>query len=199
MENKTLFDDKAAPRITGHVLIRDPDSGHVILDKKNAVHYENLSLAIALALAGNNEGLIYEMAFGNGGAVGDPTGALTYFPTNTKDPNANLYNPTYSKVINRNTPTPSTGNNFIEVKHLSGTLYTDIIITCTLEYDEPSDQSAFDMGMDDSDPYIFNELGLKKYSPDGNGKLLTHIVFNPIRKALNRRIEVIYTLRIQMA
>lgn len=195
----TKLDEYMVPKVTGHVLIRDPDTGHIILDKKNAIHYENISWAIAMALAGSDDGLIYEMAFGNGGAVGDPTGALTYFPTNTTGANSNLYNPTYSKIINRNTPTPSTGNNYIEVKHLSGTLYTDFIVTCTLELNEPSDQAAFDMGLDDNDPYIFSELGLKSYSADGNGKLLTHIVFNPIRKALNRRIEVVYTLRIQMA
>lgn len=193
--------DLAIPRIMGHVLIRDPETGHVILDKKNAVHYENISLAIAYALSGNDDGLIFEMVFGNGGSDVDATGAITYFPPNVKDPNANLYNPTYSKIINKNTPTPSEGNNYIEVKHLLGTVYTDIIITCTLGYNEPSGQSAFDSGANASNDFEFDEIGLKSYSsdPQGSGKLLTHVCFNPILKSLNRLVEVVYTLRIQMA
>lgn len=194
-----IVDDSVKPRITGHVLIRDPESGQVILNKKNAVHYENMSLAIAYALAGNDEGLLFEMEFGNGGSAVSGTGAITYFPTNTTDPSATLYNPTYSKIISRNTPTPSTGNSFIEVKHLLGTTYTDIIVTCTLEYNEPSGQAAFDDAETTEGTYVFDELGLKSYVASDEGMLLTHVIFNPIQKALNRLIEVVYTLRIQMA
>jgi len=41
------FKDDVLPKIQGHVFIRDPESGQVLLDKKNAVHYENTSLALA--------------------------------------------------------------------------------------------------------------------------------------------------------
>lgn len=198
MQNETI-DEAIQPRITGHVLIRDPESGTVLMNKKNAVHYENMSLAIAYALAGNDEGLIFEMEFGNGGSAVSGTGAITYFPTNTTDPTATLYNPTFSKIISRNTPTPSTGNSYIEVKHLLGTTYTDIIVTCTLEYNEPAGQEAFDDAVNSSGAFVFDELGLKSYSATDEGQLLTHVVFNPIQKALNRLIEVVYTLRIQMA
>ena len=198
MENET-FNESTQPRITGHVLIRDPETGDVLMNKKNAVHYENMSLAIAYALAGNDEGLIFEMEFGNGGSAVSGTGAITYFPTNTVDPTATLYNPTFSKIISRNTPTPSTGNSFIEVKHLLGTTFTDIIVTCTLEYNEPSGQDAFDDSSSTEGAYVFDELGLKSYSATDDGMLLTHVIFNPIQKSLNRLIEVVYTLRIQMA
>lgn len=197
--NDVEFNDNVLPRITGHVLIRDPETGEVLLNKKNAVHYENMTLAIAYALAGNKDGLTYEMQFGNGGSAVSGTGAITYFPTNTVDPKANLYNPTYSKVIST---APSvvglekaTGNNYIEVKHLLGTVYTDLIVTCTLEYNEPSGQEVFDDSSSTEGNFVFDELGLK--SP--NGMLLTHVIFNPIQKSLNRLIEVVYTLRIQMA
>ncbi len=182
------FQDDVLPKMTGHVLIRDPESGQVILDKKNAIHYENMSLAIGYALANKGEGIIYSMAFGNGGSAVSGTGAITYFPTNTVDPKADLYDPTYNKIID------ASSTNFIEVKHLLGTPYTDIVVTCTLDYNEPSGQEAFDDASHTDGTYVFNELGLKT----SEGLLLTHVVFNPIQKALNRLIEVVYTLRVQM-
>lgn len=183
------FKDNVVPKMTGHVLIRDPSTGQVILDKSNAIHYENMSLAIGYALANRSEGDIYAMAFGNGGSAVSGTGAITYFPTNTQDPKADLYDPTYQKLIN-GTPT-----NFIDVKHLLGTPYTDIVITCTLDYNEPSGQEAFDDSTNQDGMFVFDELGLKT----SEGLLLTHVIFNPIQKALNRLIEVVYTLRIQMS
>ncbi len=193
------IDEKAQTKMTGHVLIRDPETGRVLLDKRNAIHYENMSLAIAYALAGNDDGLLFEMDFGNGGSAVSGTGAITYFPTNTTDPAATLYNPTFSKIISRNTPTPSTGNSYVEVKHLLGATYSDIIVTCTLEYNEPSGQEAFDDSTNTEGEFVFDELGLKTYAANGEGMLVTHVIFNPIQKALNRLIEVVYTLRVQMA
>ena len=191
--------DKVLPRITGHVLIRDPETGEVLLNKRNAVHYENMTLAIAYSLSGKSDGIIHKMWFGNGGCSGSQTGELTYFPTNTVDPKAHLYSPTYFKIISTSPDIvgveKSTGNNYLEVKHLLGTVYTDIVATCTLEYNEPAGQEVFDDSQSNSDSFVFNEIGLM--SPEG--LLLTHVVFNPIQKSLNRLIEVIYTLRIQMA
>jgi hypothetical protein len=193
--DSTDFDDKAMPKITGHVLIRDPESGLVLLDKKNAVHYENMSLAVAYSMAANSAGFISEMHFGNGGSAVSGTGAITYFPTNTNDPQADLYDPTYSKRVNKEMYPELEGNNYIEVKHILGTPYTDIIVTCTLEYNEPSGQEAMDTSADSNGDFVFDELGLKTK----DNMLLTHVIFNPIQKALNRLIEVVYTLRIQMS
>jgi hypothetical protein len=183
------FKDDVLPSMMGHVLIRDPESGQVLLDRKNAIHYENMSLAIAYALANKGEGIIYSMSFGNGGSAVSGTGAITYFPTNTIDPKADLYDPTYQKLIN------GTTGNFMEIRHLLGTAYTDIIVTSTLEYNEPSGQEAFDSSMNLDGAFVFDEIGLK----NSQGMLLTHVIFNPIQKSLNRLIEVVYTLRIQMA
>lgn len=85
--------------ISGHIKIFDPNSGEVIVDKRNAIHYENISEALANSLANKNIGQIYSMAFGNGGSSVDPTGVITYLPPNTTGQNANLYNPTYSKRL----------------------------------------------------------------------------------------------------
>ena len=37
--------------ISGHIKIFDPNSGEVIVDKRNAIHYENISEALEVALA----------------------------------------------------------------------------------------------------------------------------------------------------
>jgi hypothetical protein len=183
------IDDNITPRIQGHVLIRDPNTDQVILDRKNAIHYENISLIIGYALAGNSSGLINKMAFGNGGSAVNGVGAITYFPTNTSKAGSNLYNATYTKAI------VGDAGNFIQVKHLTGTTYTDVIVTCTLDYSEPAGQEAFDdANANQNGAFVFDEIGLK----NGDGLLLTHVVFNPIQKSLNRVLEVIYTLRIQM-
>ena len=43
-----------------------------------------------------------------------------------------------------------------------------------------------------------DELGLKSwYGSVDDLKLITHVVFHPIQKALNRQIQIDYTVRIQ--
>jgi hypothetical protein len=61
---------------------------------------------------------------------------------------------------------------------------------------------AFDNGTNFDSTYTFDELGLlANYGLDGEGniqtRLLTHVVFAPIQKALNRQIQIDYTVRIQ--
>jgi hypothetical protein len=71
-------------KIEGFVKITDPGTGQVLVDKKNAIHYENISIAMAQTLSNRTSaqggGWIYEMAFGNGGSSVDPTGVITYLP-----------------------------------------------------------------------------------------------------------------------
>ena len=49
--------------ISGHIKIFDPNTEEVIVDKRNAIHYENISEALANSLANKTIGQIYEMAF----------------------------------------------------------------------------------------------------------------------------------------
>ena len=88
--------------IQGFLKIYDPKSGEVFVDKKNAIHYENISICMANTLANRNTGYIYKMAFGNGGSAVDATGVITYLPPNTTGQNASLYNETYNKVVDDN-------------------------------------------------------------------------------------------------
>ena len=85
----------------------------------------------------------------------------------------------------------------MEIRHISGATYSDIIVSCLLDYGEPVDQEAFDNSIDMNGNFIFDELGLRSYSPDGTGNLLTHVVFHPVQKSLNRLLQVDYTIRIQ--
>jgi hypothetical protein len=190
--------DYTGIHVEGHIKIHNPESGEVFINKRNAIHYENMSIALAESLANAGQGFIYEMEFGNGGTSVDPTGIITYLTPNSTGTNASLYNKTYSKVVDDNSvnnvdPT----RNKIETRHLSGTNYTDIFVTCLLDYGEPDGQAAYDTAANAEDQYVFDELGLKSYSPTGNGRLITHVIFHPVQKSLNRLIQIDYTVRVQ--
>ena len=186
-------------KIEGFVKIFDPVTKEVIVDKKNAIHYENISIAMAQTLSDRNTGYIYEMAFGNGGSSVDPTGIITYLPPNTTGQNADLYNETYAKVVDDNSAANTdTANNKMVVLHTSGKVYTDILVTCLLDYGEPAGQQAFDNSTNFNGEYVFDELGLKCWNGSvDNLRLITHVIFHPVQKSLNRQIQIDYTLRIQ--
>jgi hypothetical protein len=200
--NNPKPDDMGSVLLQGHIKIFDPETQEVFVDKSNAIHYENFSQALALSVGNKATGFIHEMHFGNGGTSVDATGIITYLPPNTTGANSQLYNPTYYKVVddNSNLNTDPVRNN-ITIRHIAGKLYTDILITCLLDYGEPSGQAAFDNATDLNSDYVFDELGLKSWEGTevgvGNGKLLTHVVFHPVQKSLNRLIQIEYTIRVQ--
>jgi hypothetical protein len=186
-------------KIEGFVKIHDPVSGEILVDKKNAIHYENISIAMAQTLSNRDLGYIYEMAFGNGGSSVDPTGVITYLPPNTTGQNADLYNQTYAKVVDDNSAADTDPiNNKMTVLHTAGNFYTDILVTCLLDYGEPPEQQAFDNSTQYNGEYVFDELGLKVWNGAAdNLRLITHVIFHPVQKSLNRQIQIDYTLRIQ--
>lgn len=204
METDKNPDENGGVHVQGHIKIFDPESGEVYVNKRNAIHYENISEAIAYTLANKGQSYIYEMHFGNGGTSIDPTGVINYLPSNINTSNSNLYNPTFAKIVD-NTSALNTDptRNKIEVRHTPGRIYSDLVISCLLDYGEPIGQSAFDNSTTLDDTYTFDELGLKARSTDGTsgltttGKLLTHVVFHPVQKSLNRLIQIDYTVRIQ--
>lgn len=190
--------DLSGIHIEGHIKIHNPETGEVFINKRNAIHYENMSISLAESIANAGQGFIYEMAFGNGGTTIDPTGIITYLTPNSTGTNASLYNETYTKVVDdRASVNLDPIRNKIETRHVTGTNYTDVFITCLLDYGEPSSQDAFDNSTNTDGTYIFDELGLKSYSSTGASRLLTHVIFHPVQKSLNRLIQVDYTVRIQ--
>jgi len=196
-----MINENSGVYLQGHIKIHNPESGEVFVDKKNAIHYENMSIALAESLGNSGQGPIAEMSFGNGGTNVDPTGIITYLTPNSTGTNAGLYNQTFTKIVddrNKNNIDPT--RNKIETRHLNGTNYTDILVTCLLDYGEPDGQDAFDTATDQDALYVFNELGLRSTSSTGSlggGRLLTHVVFHPVQKSLNRLIQIDYTVRVQ--
>ena len=234
MENKNKHkelttekpDETGGVRMEGHILIRDitdEEEPVELVNKRNAIHFGNMAKHLAQTLAGKANYDIHYMGFGNGGSNVNTLGKITYKTTNVSEapdytsPTSNLYALKYFKVVDdlaaSNT---ATSKNKIEVLP-SSTSYTDIKVTCTLEFGEPSVQSNFDNSTDFTDDFVFDELGLFSLDVatgneiagtatdaatilDFNSKcyMLTHVIFHPIQKSLNRIIEIVYTIRIQM-
>ena len=92
-------DENSGVLIEGHIKIFDPQSEEVFVDKRNAIHYENFSEALAKSIANRADGYIEEMHFGNGGTSVDTTGVITYLTPNNSGSNAALYNETYYKSL----------------------------------------------------------------------------------------------------
>jgi len=187
------------PQVQGFLKIFDPQTNEIFFEGKNAIHFENMSEALAQSLANKGLGYIYQMSFGNGATSVDPTGIITYLPANTTGQNADLYNETFQKVVDDNslTNTDTTRNN-LTVLHTSGKVYTDILVSCLLDYSEPTGQQAFDNSTDLNGEFVFDESGLKTWNGSASDlRLITHVVFHPVQKALNRQIQIDYTVRIQ--
>ena len=234
MENKNKHDELAKEkpdetggvRMEGHILIRDITNEKEpieLVNKRNAIHFGNMAKHLAQAISGKPNYDIHYMGFGNGGSSVNTLGKITYKTTNVSEapddssPTSNLYALKYFKVVDdlaasNTAPT----KNKLEVLP-STTSYTDIKVTCTLEFGEPSIQSNFDNSTDFTDDFVFDELGIFSLDVatgneiagtatdaatilDFNSKcyMLTHVIFHPIQKSLNRIIEVVYTIRIQI-
>ena len=184
--------------VQGHIKIHDPESGAVFVNKRNAIHYENMGIALAESVANQGQGFISSMAFGNGGTSVDPTGIITYLTPNSTGTNASLYNQTFTKIVDdRSVSNLDPQRNKIETRHVNGTNYTDVVVTCLLDYGEPNGQDATDTASASDSLYVFDELGLVSYASSGTGKLLTHVIFHPVQKSLNRLIQIDYTVRVQ--
>lgn len=204
MQEQKLISNDAPPNensgfhVEGHIKIFDPSTHEIFIDKRNAIHYENISVAMVQSLSNQGKGAIYQMAFGNGGTIVDPTGLISYLTPNTVGINTGLYNQTYQKIVDQNSiENLDPVRNKMEVRHISGATYSDIIVSCFLDYGEPAGQEAFDNSVSMQGNFVFDELGLRSYNPDGTGKLLTHVIFHPVQKSLNRLLQIDYTIRIQ--
>lgn len=170
-------------QVEGHVKITD-DLGNVLLDKKNAVHPQNMARVIARALAREGNYFVHRIAFGNGGTVVDAANTITYkTPNDGQSPDTNtwqsrLYNETYYEIIDDSNLTgistgPGTvpGSDPASVEHVSGPgvrstdsgLVSRVTIQCVLNASEPTGEYLTDVvgspGFPESD-FTFDEIGL---------------------------------------
>lgn len=178
-------------RVIGHVKITDADTNEILLDKKNAVHPQNMSRIIARALAREPNGYVHRIAFGNGGTVTDPTGNIIFNPTNdgrNGSWESRLYNETYSEIVDESnvdfgsdpgSAEPGnirTGGGAVPEDDPEGGGVTseevgtksNVIISMFINKNEPTGQFAtindFGVEIDDTErAFVFDELGL--YSP----------------------------------
>tara|TARA_B100000459_G_C8598686_1_gene211097 strand:+ start:11842 stop:12486 length:645 start_codon:yes stop_codon:yes gene_type:complete len=199
LESQAL--DNVGLNVSGHILIKDKDTGEVLVDKRNAIHYGNMAYIVAQALNGFNteNAFIDRIAFGNGATSVDTAGKILYKTPKVNEAyenSAGLYSRTFEKRLN-----PSTTDTSIST--VVGSSHTDIKVTCTLGYNEPSDADLFDTATNNEGNYVFDELGLFTYPTDGSdidtSTMLTHVIFHPVQKSQNRKIEIVYTVRVQLS
>jgi hypothetical protein len=62
-------DETGGFHFEGHIKIFDPETKEVYIDKRNAIHYENMSVAMVNSLSNQGQGTVYEMVFGTGGTT----------------------------------------------------------------------------------------------------------------------------------
>lgn len=102
MDSKNLNLDMKV-NFSTRVIIEDPDTGEVFVDKSNAIHSQNMARAIARGLANEPNSTFYRMAFGNGGSRIDAAENIQLNPPNDgtrgEGWESRLYNETYSEVI----------------------------------------------------------------------------------------------------
>lgn len=200
--------EQMSSMMKGHVTIKDADTGEVIVDKDNAVHYGNMSTTVARALAGTSTAFISYMAFGNGGATIDAAGSITYGAAASEN---GLHSTTYLHRLT-NEATPDVTDPMVTVPGDSGddadSPYETIRVVMVLDT-VPTDADVNDLSSPLVGDYVFNELALYSGTTEENltvdnlgttddALMLTHVIFHPVLKSQNRTLEITYTLRIQM-
>ena len=196
--------DQLNIRIDGHLKIvgfkrredmEFPDRGRVLVNKHNAIHPEHARIIIARGLADNPDGRIYSMWFGRGGATVDPLGNIVYATPNISGA-SDLNTPLFFVVVDQNKGA-SPGNS-MSIIHVNGTLFTDVIVFCTVDLNQPFGQPAFSnegpVNLNTS-PFNISEIALKTQ----DNLLMTMVTFNPITKSADRILSISYDLRISLA
>jgi len=202
-------------KVKGHVHIKDAKTGEVLLDKDNAIHNQNMAVAIARGLSNTDFDAIgthqiYALALGNGGSDVNNMNQITYLPPNVSSGAADrLYNQTYYEVVDeQQAGTPSANSVTYQQSGIDTT--SIVIITATIAAGEPSGQDISDSPPDPNfnSEFAFDELGLYTYGTNGaftdggvpvDSLLLTHIIFSPILKTANRELVITYTLTVSVS
>jgi hypothetical protein len=138
---------------------------------------------------GSNAYFITRLDYGNGGTFIDGVGLVSYRSPLVSGESGGMYNKTYEKSVNTVDP-----ENSITVVPYASNNYTDIVLTATLDWNEPAGQALTDTSSGDGvTDFIFDEIAIATEA----GLYLTHLIFHPIEKSANRRIQIVYTIRIR--
>jgi hypothetical protein len=195
-----ILNENSNVKVEGHVIIKDVDSGEVLLDKYNAINFQNFAYAVAKAMAdqtnSSSEGYnISKLAFGYGGTTIDANGNVTY-----KDAKVDggavtgLYNASKDNSVSPVVDLQVAVTSFT-CNNATNQPYTDLECKTVLDYAFPADATATDNAsdFDTAGNFVFDEIGLMTEA----GTYLTHLIFHPIQKSKNRKLEILYTLRIR--
>lgn len=206
-------------KVEGFVKITNDETGEILVEKKNAIHYGNLAASVVFALAGDDNGHIRYMAFGNGGTSISPSGEITYKQPDVdivKNTGSSLYSEIYHQEIGKNGSTNNgTDPNNTVIPISTNAAYADIKMVCTLTFDgvnEISQYSTSQEPLDNSDNFgtgtLFDEIALYTGKPNipisttladtRDALMISHVIFHPILKANNRRLKIDYTIRIYL-
>jgi len=200
---KTL-NENSKVAVEGHVVIKDIDSGEVLLDKYNAINFQNFAYAVAQALGpdGTTYG-ISKLALGRGGSNVESNGTVTYNEPKVNGATGELYTPCKDNSVSPavDLTVPITASQFT-VNNAANQPYSDLECKVVLDYDFPADADALDnsslIDQDVDTNFVFDEIGLMTDASSGSdGSFLTHLIFHPIQKSKNRKLEILYTLRIR--
>ena len=179
----------------GRVVIHDQATGELLLDKKNAIHPQNMALVIARALARDDNGFISKLCFGNGGTFLNSSGQINYRSPNVIGA-ADLYNMTYSVQVDVQTIGTPPANSVVSLPSPTPATTAMIVVTAQLSASEPAGQAVADnVTTNPESLYTFDEIGLKTE----DGLLLSHLVFSPVEKTANRAFLITYTLTVSVS
>lgn len=190
--------------VKGHVHIADRSTGEVLVNKFNAIHNKNMAIAIARGLSNDPpDGLgvgkhqIYKIKLGNGGSSIDSMNTIAFQPPNVTGAAADLYNATYTEVIDEAQSGTPAENSVTYQESPAPDTSTIVICTATIAPGEPNGQDVSDSPPNPNPEaqFAFDELGL--FTSDD--KLLSHIIFSPILKTANRELVITYTLTISVS
>ena len=188
---QTCISETGSLNVIGRVQIYDHDTGDLLMDKRNAIHPQNMSRILSKALANEANSSIYRIAFGNGGTTIDPTGTIIFNPPNDGSDGSwesRLYNETYSEVIDESSPFFGTDPGSAEPGSIrtgggaqpdgdpsgSGIFSqevgdkSNVVITAVINRNEPSGQlntiNDFGNSIDPNERrFIFDEIGLYSF------------------------------------
>jgi len=176
--------DSTSIYASGVIQLFDFDSGDLILEKKNAINYGKLLGILTESLLSGNALTIDSVCFGDEGVIVNSIGGITYKPTNT-------HSGTSQELHNEILVKPLTVSTDIAIDHRITPIYSmtngavQIVVNSMIDYSEEISQST---------EYVMNELGLKM----SDDTLLTHVTFHPIQKTSGRKIQLIYTISLQI-